>query len=136
MPAGWLQAQALLSTALCHVSQDRTSCHCFRKRETGPSVSTSFLPPLSLFPISLCLRPPPFLILQPCSFTACLAGVSQGKSHSTTCKHFPCILRFLNRLPTHFSEEEKKKKSKKEKKKSEKQKRHHIPQPSVSPGRL
>lgn len=101
----------------------------------GPSVSTSFLPPLSLFPICPCLQPPPFLILPLCSFTARPAGVSQGKPHSTTYKHFPCILRFLNKLPTHFYWKKKKKRRGK-KFHRESEKRHHIPQPSASPGRL
>lgn len=96
------------------------------EKENGPLCSHPLPPSSSLF---LILRPTFFLltILQLfISFLGGGGGVSQRETNSTTCKHFPYIFRFLNLhrsplpvLPPRKSE-----------------KRHHIPQPSVSPGKL
>lgn len=101
------------------------------KREMGPSVPTSFLLPLSLFPISLSLIPLPFSFFNFAHSLPDWLGSPRGSripqhtsisptssGFSTSCLHTSTGLLFF------FKEIR------------ETEKRHHIPQPSVSPGRL
>lgn len=75
------------SIVLCHVSQGRTSCHCFRgkkEREMGPSVPTPFLLPLPFsYPaptsFSLSIKEKNFLFLH---CLKCWGLPREGKFHN------------------------------------------------------